>query len=170
MSAASVVTRGDAEGVACGRFTGYALTLQGFGDLSDAEKRSYELPLRFTPAVCAALVIVGTVLQWPAWQFALAGVAFWGAAFARGNPVDAAFNYGVRHLFKARKLPANPLPRRFACFVVGIMLTGSGLGFALDAPFVGLVLGGGLAAVLALNAFSNWCLGAWMYRLLRLPA
>ncbi|MEE8443111.1 MAG: DUF4395 family protein, partial [Dehalococcoidia bacterium] len=68
------------------------------------------------------------------------------------------------------KLPVNPRPRRFACFVVALMVTGSGLGFRFDVPIVGVALGGGLAAVLALNAVTNWCLGTWMYRILRLPA
>jgi hypothetical protein len=93
-----------------------------------------------------------------------------GAAFARGNLIDAAFNYGVRHVLNTEKLPSNPRPRRFACFVVSVMLTGSGLAFGFDVPIAGFALGGGLAAVLALNASSNWCLGAWMYRLTRLPA
>jgi hypothetical protein len=146
------------------------LDLQGFTDLGDAEKRAYELPLRFTPAVCAALVIVGTVLQWPVWQFAVAGVAMLGALFARGNLIDAAYNYGVRHLFGTETLLGNPRPRRFACLVVALMLTGSGLGFLLDVPLAGFVLGGALAAVLAVNALTNWCLGSWMYRVFRLPA
>lgn len=151
-------------------FSRYALNLQGFGDLSDAERRAIEWPLRFTPAACATLVIVGTVLQWPVWQFSVAAVALLGALFAKGSPVDAAFNSGVRHLLKTEMLPANPPPRRFACFVASLMLTGSGLAFLFELSPVGFVLGGALAAVLALNAFSNWCLGAWMYRLLRLPA
>ncbi|MFQ5861074.1 MAG: DUF4395 family protein [Dehalococcoidia bacterium] len=157
------------EGAVCSPFTRYALNLQGFSALTDADKRAYELPLRFTPAVCSALVIVGTMLHWPVWQFALAGVAILGTLFARGLLIDAVYNYGVRHLFKANMLPGNPRPRRFACFVSALMLTGSGLGFLFDVPLVGLVVGGALAVVLVVNTLANWCLGAWMYRLLRLP-
>ncbi len=160
----------DSEGDSCSPFTRYALDLQGFGEFSDAEKRAYALPMRFSPAVCTALVVAGTVLQWPVWQFAVAGMAIMGALFAKGHPVDAVYNYGVRYLFKANRLAANPRPRRFACLIVALMVTGSGLGFLLDVPLVGFVLGGGLAAVLALNSLTNWCLGTWMYRLLRLPA
>ena len=160
----------ESAGVVCSPFTRHCLNLQGFSDLTDAEKKAHELPLRFTPAVCGVLVIVGTTFQWPVWQFAVAGVATLGTLFASGHPVDAVYNYGVRHLFKANALPGNPAPRRFACFVAALLLTGSGLGFLFEVPLVGIVLGGALTAVLALNTFTNWCLGSWMYRLLRLPS
>ena len=158
------------EEVVCSPFTRHCLNLQGFNALTDAEKKAYELPLRFSPAVCTALVIVGTTLQWPVWQFAVAGVAMLAAFFAKGHPVDMVYNYGVRHLFGSNALPGNPPPRRFACVIAALMLTGSGLGFLFDLPAVGLTLGIALAAVLVLNTFTNWCLGSWMYQILRRPA
>ncbi|HAL47045.1 MAG: DUF4395 domain-containing protein [SAR202 cluster bacterium] len=151
-------------------FSRYALNLQGYDGFDDTEKRSIEWPIRYSPAVCAALAAVGAALQWPVWQFVAAGIAILAAVSARGHLVDATFNYGVRHLFGADPMPPNPRPRRFACLVVSMMLTASGLGFLLDVPVAGFVFGFGLAAVLSVNAFTNWCLGAFMFRLLRLPA
>ena len=57
------VAKGQSEGVALGPFTRYALDVQGFDRLDDVEKRALERVLRFSPAVCAALVIAGTVFS-----------------------------------------------------------------------------------------------------------
>ena len=41
------------------------LDMQGFAYLSDEEQAEYAWPLRFTPAVGTALVVVGLVMQSP---------------------------------------------------------------------------------------------------------
>ncbi len=74
----------ESAGVVCSPFTRHCLNLQGFSDLTDAEKKAYEVPPRFTPAVCGVLVIVGTTLQWPVWQFLGQGWRRWGLS----SPVD----------------------------------------------------------------------------------
>jgi hypothetical protein len=48
------------------------LTMQGYGSLSDRERRSLWLGLRFSPALCLAGIALGTALASPALLLATA--------------------------------------------------------------------------------------------------
>ncbi len=147
-------------------FTMSCLNMQGYVQLDDETKSRYALSLRFTPAVCTALIVVGLLLQSPIWLGVMAVVAIIGAILPSGHPVDLIYNFGVRYLFGAPPLPPNPKPRRFACVVTTLFLIGSALSFQYGLPVLGFVLGGSLSAVLLVNALTNWCLAGWMYGLI----
>ncbi len=121
--------------------------MQGYVDLDDEAKSRYALSLRFTPMVCTILIAVGLGLRSPIWLGVVAVVALIGAALPSGHPVDLGYNLVIRHLFGARRLPPNPGPRRFACFVAALFLTGSALAFQYSLPVLGFALGGFLCAV-----------------------
>lgn len=93
-------------------------------------------------------------------------IAFIGAILPKGHPVDLVYNFGIRHLFGAPKLPANPKPRRFACFVAALLLVGSTSSFQYDMQVLRFILGGFLSAVGVVVTFTNWCLASWMYGLI----
>ena len=48
------------------------LNKQGFGMLDEETKSRVALPLRFTPAVGTALIVIGLVLQSPIWLGSMA--------------------------------------------------------------------------------------------------
>jgi hypothetical protein len=54
------------------------LTMQGYGELSDGERRSLWLGLRFSPALCFAGIALGTALASPALLLAMAATALVG--------------------------------------------------------------------------------------------
>ena len=87
------------------------LNKQGFGMLDEETKSRVALPLRFTPAVGTALIVIGLVLQSPIWLGSMALVAFNGALLPNGMIIDLVYNLGVRHLFRAPPLPSTPKPR-----------------------------------------------------------
>ncbi len=147
-------------------FTRSCLNMQGYVHLDDETKSHYALALRFSPAVCTTLIIVGVVLQSPIWLGVMAVVAIIAAILPRGHPVDLIYNFGVRHFFGAPPLPPNPKPRRFACVVTTLLLISSALSFQYGLPVLAFVLGGFLSAVLLVNTLTNWCLAGWMYGLI----
>jgi hypothetical protein len=60
------------------------LNRQGFVNLDEEAKARYALPLRFTPGVGTALIVIGLVLQSPIWLGSIALVALSGALLPNG--------------------------------------------------------------------------------------
>lgn len=147
-------------------FARRCLVMQGFGALSNAELRLVSGALRFTPAVCAILVILGLALRSPTLLLVLAAMGWLGAAFARGNPVDWSYSLVVRPLFGGAKLPPNPSQRRFACGIGGTLAAGAGAAFLVGLNGLAYVLGGFVVAASLLVALTHWCLASWMYGLM----
>jgi len=141
------------------------LDKQGFCDLDDEAKSRYALPLRFTPAVGTALIVIGLVLQSPVWLGSMALVTLSGVLLPRGMLIDLVYNLGVRHLFGAAPLPATPTPRRFSYGISTVWLAGSAVSFYYGLPLLGFVLGGTVAIGGTILTATLWCLGSWIYRL-----
>ena len=141
------------------------LDRQGFDCLDDEAKRTYALPLRFTPVVGTASIIIGLFLQSSLWLGTVALIALSGAVLPRGMLLDVVYNFGVRHLFRGAKLPSTPTPRRFSYLFSAILLTGSALSFQYGAPAAGYVLGGIVAIGGATLSITLWCLGSWAYHM-----
>ena len=141
------------------------LDKQGFCDLDDEAKSRYALPLRFTPAVGTALIVIGLVLQSPVWLGSMALVTLSGVLLPRGMLIDLVYNLGVRHLFGAPPLPPTPTPRRFSYGISTVWLAGSAVSFYYGLPLLGFVLGGTVAIGGTILTATLWCLGSWIYRL-----
>lgn len=142
------------------------LTTQGYY-LGDDERRRLALGLRFSTGLCLSLVVVALALQSPIMVLALSGIGVV-ASFAARHPFDYLWNHGVRHLFGAPLLPANPRRRRDAFKVATVWLAFVGALFATGAATAALVLGGMLVAACALVTATNLCLPsetfAWLER------
>jgi hypothetical protein len=147
-------------------FTDANLNKQGFGNLDEEAKSRYALPLRFTPALATGLIVIGLILQSPAWLASMALVAFSGAVLPRGMVIDLTYNLGVRHLFGAPPLPSTPRPRRFSYLLSTVLLMGSAVSFYYGASVLALILGGLVVAGGTVLATTLWCLGSWWYTLI----
>ena len=147
-------------------FTKANLNKQGFGKLDDAAKSRYALPLRFTPAVAAVLIIIGLVLQSPIWIGSMALVALSGALLPSGMLIDLVYNLSVRHLFGAPALPPTPKPRQFSYLLSTVFLAGSALSFYYRLSMLGFILGGMVVIGSTILTTTLWCLGSWWYRLI----
>jgi hypothetical protein len=147
-------------------FTTDNLNKQGFGSLDDGAKSRFALPLRFTPAVAAILIVIGLALQSPIWLGAMALVALSGALSTRWMVLDLVYNLVVRHLLHAQPLPATPTPRRFSYVISTVFLAASALSFHFGWAVLGFILGGMVVIGATILATSLWCLGSWYYRLL----
>lgn len=152
--------------MAIGAFTETNLDKQGFEGLDAEAKSRYALPLRFTPGVSTALIVIGLVLQSPVWLGAMALVALSGALLPRGMPIDLVYNLGVRHLFSAPPLPPTPRPRQFSYALSATLLAGSAVSMYYGLSALGFILGGMVVVGGAILTTSLWCLGSWYYRLI----
>jgi hypothetical protein len=64
------------------------LTMQGYGALSDSERRSLWLGLRFSPLLCFAGIALGTALASPALLLVMALTALLGGFVTPKHPFD----------------------------------------------------------------------------------
>jgi len=141
------------------------LNKQGFGMLDEETKSRVALPLRFTPAVGTALIVIGLVLQSPIWLGSMALVALSGALLPSGMIIDLVYNFGVRHLFRAPPLPSTPKPRQFSYLLSTVLLAGSAMSFYYGLSVWGFILGGLVVAGGTILTTTLWCLGSWWYRM-----
>lgn len=123
--------------------------------------------LMFQPRIVGTVVLAAVLLQSPAIFLALSGVLWWNALFPRWNPFDALYNRTLGPLPAALRLSAAPAPRRFAQGMAGsfaLAIGGSLLfGWNLAAPILEVLL---LAALAAL-VFGRFCLGSFIFHLVR---
>jgi hypothetical protein len=141
------------------------LEAQGYVHVNSATLGELEPWLRWSPALCATVMAIGTVLASPYILWGLVPFAALGAIFDR-HPFDYIYNYGARHLTRTQPLPAHGAPRRFACAVASVWLVGTGAAFAADLDLLGYVLGGSLTAVAATVATTHFCIPSLVYGLL----
>ena len=140
------------------------LDKQGFCGLGEEGKARYARPLRFTPAVATALVVLGLILQSPIVIGSMALIALSGALFPRGMLIDMVYNLGIRHVFSSPRLPPTPTPRRFSYGISTLWLAGSAASFHFGLPLLGIFFGAAVAIGGTVLATTLWCLGSWLYR------
>lgn len=140
-----------------------SLFQQGYQEYSPQELKELEWGLRFTPGVCSLITAAALYYQLPYVLFAVAALGIWAFFFPAKHPMDLIYNHGVRHLFKATRLPENPFQRRLACFAAGIMNTLAAILFLTGLPVAAIVVGGMLLFLQAIVIFTHFCTLSWMY-------
>lgn len=139
------------------------LIQQGYESYTEKELGNISNGLRFTPLVCMGLAILGLYLQSPNLHFAIAAmgiIPFW---FPSHHPIDLIYNSMFRHLVGGVKLPANPLPRRIACLMGGLMNIGIALSFMASNITLAYIFGGILIVLQLVVISSHFCVASWMY-------
>lgn len=105
---------------------------QGFQSYTRCELNSLNMGLRFTPFFCMLLGTLGLITHNLYLLSSIAAIGFIAAFFPSKHPFDLLYNHVVRHIFKAEKLPSNPLQRRLACLGAGFMNGSIALLFLFD--------------------------------------
>ena len=119
--------------------------------------------LRFTLLLCMAIAIYGLYTQQPNIHFGLAALGILPFWFPSGHPLDLLYNYLTRPTIGAVKLPPNPLPRRIACVMGGLMNAFIGLAFVLQNPGIAYIPGGILITLQITVITTHFCVGLWTY-------
>ena len=140
-----------------------SLIQQGYTTFTNSELKQLEWGLRFTPAACSSLTLIGLVFQLPYLLMAVGVLGFWAFFAPAGHPMDMLYNNVVRPFFGAVRLPPNPLQRRLACLSAGMMnLCAAGL-FMAGLVTAALIVGGALLVLQAIVIFTHFCVLSWMY-------
>ncbi len=140
---------------------------QGFRD-ADADSCEHLYPgLMFQPKLIGVLVIIGLVLQ--SWSFflILSAILWWNVLLPDMNPFDAIYNSLIAVPKKLPLLVRAPGPRRFAQGMAATFMLAIGTALLLGWRVVAWTLEGLLAAALAALIFGKFCLGSYVFHLLR---
>jgi hypothetical protein len=140
--------------------------MQGYGAVSDRDRRQLWLGLRFAPALCLAGIAVGAALAFPPLLFAMATAGFLGGFVTRKHPFDYVYDVAIRSLAGGPRVPESPPPRRFACQIATPWIVAIGVAFLIGTDTVAWILAVPLLLVGAVVSTTNWCLPSLIYDLL----
>jgi hypothetical protein len=139
---------------------------QGLCDSSaDACSTQYSA-LLFQPRVIGVWIVVALIFQsWIAFT-ALGALIWWCAIFPRLNPFEAIYN-AIFARPTGPRLTAAPAPRRFAQFIAGSFGLAIGASLALHCRTTAYVLEAFLVLAIAALLFGRFCLGSFIYHVIR---
>ena len=123
--------------------------------------------LYFQPRIVFPLIIVGIVLQSP-WVFLLlSGVLWWNVLFPGFNPFERAYNRFVATPRARVPLGAAPGPRRFAQGMAAAFLLGTALSLLAGLHVLAWIFEAFLVVAFSALLFGKFCMGAYVFHLLR---
>ena len=140
---------------------------QGFPDEPADACNLHFAGLYFQPRIVFPLVIVGIVLQSP-WVFlVLSAMLWWNVLLPGFNPFERAYNRLVAAPRGRAPLGAAPGPRRFAQAIAAAFLLGAGASLLTGHAVLAWVFEAFLVVAFSALLFGKFCLGAYVFHLLR---
>lgn len=115
------------------------------------------------PLTCMALVLTGLLLQAPVIHFGLSILGI-SAFFLRGpHPLDRLYTKLSAWLGSKYEIPANPLPRKYACLSSGVFNFIIGIGFIMNYTMLAYICGTLLVSMQLLSITTHFCYASWLY-------
>jgi hypothetical protein len=140
---------------------------QGFPEEpADACNMRFE-GLYFQPRIVFALVLLAVLLQRAELFIGIAAVLSWNVLAPAWNPFELAYNRWIAAPRTRQPLSPAPAPRRFAQGVNAAFNLASGLLLMLGLSAASWVVQALLVAAFSLLLFARFCLGAYVFHLLR---
>src|SRR6266852_3007922 len=140
---------------------------QGFAEEADSSCDMHFAGLYFQPRIVAPLVVLAIVLQSQVFFFALSAVLWWNVIFPKWNPFEIFYN----RMFAAPKgrptLSPAPAGRTFAQGMAAAFMLFAGLALMAGWMVAAYVLEAFLVIAFAALLFGKFCMGAYVYHLLR---
>jgi hypothetical protein len=140
---------------------------QGFPDEPPDACNMRFAGLYFQPRIVFPLILLGIVLQSGPLFLLLSAILWWNTLLPSLNPFEAVYNRFVAPRRGTGPLTPAPMPRRFAQGMAAALLLGAGLALLAGRPLVSWVLQGLLVVAFSALLFGKFCLGAYVYHLLR---
>jgi hypothetical protein len=123
--------------------------------------------LMFQPRVVGSVLLLAVITQSPAIFLVLSGVLWWNVILPRLNPFDVIYNRTLGTRPGAVRLKPAPPPRRFAQGMAGSFALCIGMLLLFHPGVAALVLQILFFAALVALVFGRFCLGSFLYHLLR---
>jgi hypothetical protein len=140
---------------------------QGFVDEPPDACDMHFQGLYFQPRIVFPLVLVGILLQSAPWFLVLSAILWWNTVVASLNPFELAYNRFVAGPRGAPRLTPAPMPRRFAQGMAAAFTLGAGTALLTHQPLIAWVLQAFLVVAFSALLFGRFCLGAYVYHLLK---
>ncbi len=140
---------------------------QGFSEPPSASCPLQYSALLFQPRVVGLVVLFAVILQEPYVFLALAAILWWSSAFPRLNPFDALYNWLRSRRPDGVALSPAPGPRRFAQGMAGTFAAAIGVSLLMEWQRTAIVLQGFLIVAVAALVFGGFCLGSFIFHLVR---
>ena len=122
--------------------------------------------LLFMPRLLGLAFITAAVLKLPTMFFSLGVLLWWCVVAPRFNPLNALYNWILAPVSGITLTPA-PAPRRFSQFLGGSFALAIAASLAAGAHTTALVLQAILLAAVSAVVFGGFCLGSFLFHILR---
>lgn len=123
--------------------------------------------LQFQPTIVGTILLVGIVLQSATIFLAVSAVLWWNALVPEANPFERAYNRWIARRRERPALQPAPGPRRFAQGMAAAFALAAGSSLLLGWATASYVFQGLLAVAFVALLFGKFCLGAYVYHLLK---
>jgi Domain of unknown function (DUF4395) len=140
---------------------------QGFSEEADSVCDMHFSGLYFQPRIVGSLVVIAILLQNPVFFFVLSTVLWWNVAFPKWNPFEMLYNRGIAAPRGKPVLSPAPAPRVFAQAMAAALMLLAGLALLAGWMAAADVLEAFLVIAFAALLFGKFCLGAYVYHVLR---
>jgi hypothetical protein len=140
---------------------------QGFLEEADSVCDMHFSGLYFQPRIMGPLVVVGIFLQSPIFFFTLSAILWWNVAFPNWNPFEIFYNRMIAAPRGKPLLIPAPSPRAFAQGMAAAFTLLTGAALVAGWMIAVRILEGFLVIAFAALLFGKFCLGAYVYHLLR---
>lgn len=123
--------------------------------------------LQFQPTIVGTILLVAIVVQSAVTFLALSAVLWWNVLVPKANPFELAYNRWIARPRGRPLLQPAPGPRRFAQGMAAAFALAAGSGLLLGWTAASYVFQALLAVAFVALLFGKFCLGAYVYHLLR---
>ena len=140
---------------------------QGFGEEPADACNMHFAGLYFQPRIVFPLVLLGILLQSAPIFLAVSAVLWWNVLAPALNPFEQAYNHFVARPRGALPLAPAPGPRRFAQAMAAAFTLAAGACLLQGWTVASWVFQGFLVVAFSALLFGRFCLGAWVFHVLR---
>jgi hypothetical protein len=140
---------------------------QGFVEEPESVCDMHFSGLYFQPRILAPLVIAAIILQSAVFFFVISAILFWNVAFPKLNPFEIFYNRVIAAPRGKPQLAPAPPPRSFAQAMAAVFMILAGAALSTGWMMTAWILEAFLLIAFASLLFGKFCLGAYIYHLLR---
>jgi hypothetical protein len=141
---------------------------QGFAEEADSVCDMHFSGLYFQPRIVASLLVIAIVVfPNPIFFFVLSAILWWNVAAPKWNPFELVYNRMIAAPRGKPTLSPAPAPRAFAQGMAAALMLLAGLALLSGSLIAGYVLETLLVIAFGALLFGKFCLGAYIYYILR---
>lgn len=134
----------------------------------EQEKRSIWFnSLQFQPTIVGSTMLVATILQSPVLFLVFSGLLWINVLFPKANLFENFYNAFIATRTNRHKIPPAPAPRRFAQGMAAVLMLLTTLSLLQGWVIPAYILEALILIAFGALLFGKFCLGAYLYHLLR---